>query len=483
MAPTSGSSPLWWSEPFLGWRDGWHPRRPWLAAKAEDHCGTIGPPRVGKTSGLLVPQLLTWDGPVIAASTKADLLLTTGDRREQLAVEHGGTVCLHMHSVPDHLARAEGNGPDSIYDLRPLHWNLLDGCEEPAVAVERARALVWSGGAGSGVRDAMHWLQGAAAILQGYLHAAAIAPGSDLLMVKRWLARQELEIPAHEIERSTSPAREYFPQLLRGMAGMPADERGSMFSPIRQALTGTDLPDVLERSRDSDFDIDSFLRTRSTMYIVSPSRRQEMLAPLIATLIESVVGRAYSLWQTAELPRRLLLVLDELANIAPLPSLLSILSEGAGQGVLLTWAVQSLYQLRAKYGESEAQTIFSSTRAKVLFGGSTDEHDLSSMEKLLGEVEVPTTSTSRDRNGNWTRQEGSQRVPRISASQLRAIPAGRALVLYGTYDPELVKARIAATTKPFADLTGWRGAIGCRAVANDAREESRCRNRAKNRRR
>jgi type IV secretion system protein VirD4 len=451
--------PLWWKEPFLGWRHGWHPRHPWLVARGEDHCGTIGPPRVGKTAGLLVPQLLTWDGPVIAASTKPDLLLTAGDRRDELAGCYGGRVYLHMHSVPDHLARAEGNGPDSIYGVRPLHWDLLAGCEEPAVAVERARALIWSAGAGSGVKDALHWLQGAAAILQGYLHAAALAPEADLLMVKRWLARQELEIPAHEIERSTSSAREYFPQLLRGMANMPPDERGSMFSPIRQALAGTDLPDVLERSRHSDLDVDEFLRTRSTMFIVSPSRRQEMLAPLIATLIEAVVERVYSLWHTGDLPRRLLLVLDELANIAPLPSLLSILSEGASQGVVLTWAVQSLYQLRAKYGDSEAQTIFSSTRAKVLFGGSSDEHDLSSIEKLLGEVEVPTRSTSRDRQGNWSRQDGWQRLPRISASQMRAIPAGQALVLYGTYDPELVDSKIAARTKPFAGLTGWRGAI------------------------
>ena len=72
------------------------------------------------------------------------------------------------------------------------------------------------------------------------------------------------------------------------------------------------------------------LRERSHIHIVSPSRHQALSAPLVVGLIESAVQRTYD---DPTQSHRLLLTLDELANVAPLPGLAGIVSEGGGQGV------------------------------------------------------------------------------------------------------------------------------------------------------
>ena len=72
-----------------------------------------------------------------------------------------------------------------------------------------------------------------------------------------------------------------------------------------------------------------------TLYVVAPTVDQELLAPLAAALIVDVVQRVYELWDLYALPARLLLNLDELANIAPLPSLLKILTQGGGRNANL----------------------------------------------------------------------------------------------------------------------------------------------------
>ncbi len=130
-------------------------------------------------------------------------------------------------------------------------------------------------------------------------------------------------------------------------------------------LRATADPAVLRSCSGTDLDPERLLCTCSTLYVVSPSEHQQAMAPLITALIESIVNAAYDLHRQGRLPCRLLLSLDEVANIAPLPSLESIVS----QGVLVCWAAQSLAQFRHRYGEHAAEAIWSATQARVVFGG------------------------------------------------------------------------------------------------------------------
>ena len=62
---------------------GQHGRR-LLTTQAETSVLVIGPTRSGKTAGLVIPNLLEWRGPVIATSTKSELVDVTAGHRQSI---------------------------------------------------------------------------------------------------------------------------------------------------------------------------------------------------------------------------------------------------------------------------------------------------------------------------------------------------------------------------------------------------------------
>jgi len=61
-----------------------------------------------------------------------------------------------------------------------------------------------------------------------------------------------------------------------------------------------------------------------------------------------------------------LFVLDEVANIAPLPNLPALVSEGGGQGLVTLACLQDLSQARARWGEA-AEGFLTLFGVKLLF--------------------------------------------------------------------------------------------------------------------
>ena len=115
----------------------------------QDSVGVVGPPRYGKSSGVLMPTLMTWDGPAVVTSTRPDLLQITGNRRRQLAAARSGEVFVYdpFGSVPGVVS---------------VQWSPIAGCADPSVAYRRASAMVAV--VGQGVSDSGHWTAGAASI-------------------------------------------------------------------------------------------------------------------------------------------------------------------------------------------------------------------------------------------------------------------------------------------------------------------------------
>ena len=121
-----------------------------------------------------------------------------------------------------------------------------------------------------------------------------------------------------------------------------------------------------------------------------------------------------------------LLALDEVANIAPVPDLPAMVSEGAGQGLLTLAALQDLSQARRRWGPEAAAfpSLFGTT---VVLAGISDLPTLEALSALAGDHEVPTrtvgTSTGRGRAPPPVRQRGDRAA---AAAAGRRGGAGRA---------------------------------------------------------
>jgi type IV secretion system protein VirD4 len=437
--------------------DGYRPC--WSAI--EDSVGVVGPPRYGKSSGVVIPAIMTWDGSVVATSTRGDLLHFCGDWRHRLAAARGGDVFVY-----DPFSSEPG--------VTGLRWSPLAGCRDPSVCYRRVAAM--TAVVARGISDGEHWRAGAAMIMRGMFHAAAVDSRS-LLEVRRWLAEQDTTEPADILRRSSSPARHWADDL-QAVNRVGERERGSFYSVARNCLDATAEPKVLASTDATDLDLDRFLTTGSTLFIVGPSHYQDVVAPMIVGLVDSIAQRAAELAALAPLGRLdppLLLALDEVANIAPLRSLPALVSEGAGRGTITLWAAQSLAQMRARYGTDEQQAILTATTAKLIFGGMSNGGDLRDISGWAGEFREPQVTyygggaNARDmmrspaQPGGLVAQEETGQLhavgglyrPRLPVEAIQQLPPLRAWLFYRSDQPLVVETRPAGLMEPYAALSGY----------------------------
>jgi len=411
---------------FLGVDDSVGGLRAVRTQSVEENSGIIGPPRMLKTLGQMAPALMTWYGPAISTSARPDILRLTGSARERLAKQHGGRI--HVLDLTGKVAALSG--------LPTMHLDPLAGCRDTSVVSRRVET--WLGTAAPSTDE----LRGSnqffsahgATLLRPMVHAAALE-NLGVRQVIRWLNAREVVEPGLIIQRHNSPATEWV-EAMRSLVNSPAQVTvDNFFQTAMSALKALQDPAVLAMCELSDFDVEEFLATWSTLYIIDPRGDGGLspYAPLQTAQVEWIVENAYERALRTPSGRcdpALLLNLDELPNIAPLPSLPNILSVGGGQGVITNWACQSFAQLRERYGRETAQTILTSTTYQILLGGLRDRQDLEDVSALAGEYEEWEESRSRAEYQGESISQHRVKHRVLPVEVLASLPQGDAVLLH-----------------------------------------------------
>ena len=139
----------------------------------------------------------------------------------------------------------------------------------------------------------------------------------------------------------------------------------------------------------------------------------------------------------------LLLALDEIANLTPLPSLPSLMAEGGGTGITTLAVLQSLAQARNRWGEHAADTLWDAATVKLVLGGLGKYRDLDDVARLIGETDEFVETRTRARAGDRSTSTSIRTVPVLPASALRTLPLGTGVLLLRQARPAVV------------DLTPW----------------------------
>ncbi len=354
----------------------------WCFTNPQHSVMILGPPRSGKTNALIIPNVLASNGPVVSTSTKPDVLDATRTARSSL----GRCYLFDPTGSVDRPA-----------DVRPLRWSPLQSCTTWTGALSMARSLVEVGSSG-GRAEHSHWTERAQALLAPLLHAAALE-GVDMRTLLTWVDRRQA-LPAQQVldcgpDRPTALAR----NLLDGIVATDERELSGIWSTASGALTGFRSDHALLVTTDPDFDPARFVESSDTVYVAAPAHRQALVAPLVVGLIEDIRQATYA--RSAQEPFRpswppVLLALDEVANIAPLPELPSMISEGGGQGLVTLACLQDLSQARNRWPERADgfPSLFGTT---VVLPGIGDVRTLDALSTLAGDEEVPVRSVSSGR--------------------------------------------------------------------------------------
>lgn len=137
----------------------------------------------------------------------------------------------------------------------------------------------------------------------------------------------------------------------------------------------------------------------------------------------------------ARLDPPVLLALDEIGNLSPLPSLPTLMAEGGGSGLTTLPVLQSLAQARDKWGRDAAAAVWGASIVKIVLGGGSDRDELQDLSTLIGERDELTDSTTIGDHGTRSSQRSIRRVPIMPPDTIRTLPQGTALVLLRSTAP------------------------------------------------
>jgi type IV secretion system protein VirD4 len=410
-------------------------------ASVEDSMVLLGPPRSGKGVHIVINAILDAPGAVITTSTRPDNLTAA-------------------------LAARAKVGPVAVFDPQGLapgipsatRWSPIRGCENPQTAMIRAKALTT--GAASGTTDSTFWQSSAEAAVRALLHAAALGNRTPADL-HRWSlsaawAREAVMILATHTKAATS-----WHQGLEAIVGADQRQRDSVWAMVAIAFAALADPAVLDAvspGPGEQFNPQTFLRQRGTVFLVGTSTGASATAGLVGAFVEDVAEAARRLAaasQGARIDPPLSMILDEAANY-PLPSLTSLMSEGGGTGITTMVVLQSLAQARAVWGEHEASAIWDAASIKLILGGGSNARDLEDLSKLVGQREERQYSESIGADGRRSSSSSGREVPIMDTSRLRMLPFGTAVLMLRAARP-IVLTMTPWTQRPdAAQLQGSR---------------------------
>lgn len=404
----------------------------------------LGPPRSGKTSALALPNLLLAPGAVVAASTKPELMRQSAPER--------------LHTGPCWLFDPTGSvsAPPGV---EPVAWSPLDAAGSWDDALHVARILVQTARPGTLGPEESHFVERAGTLLAPLLWATSLS-GRDMVELCRLVDTREVRPALAELARADDTfAADQAASRLEGVRATEDREQSAIWSTLASVLSPYSTTAALASSgagpgqHRTRLDTEAFVRSEGTIYLCAESRLQRVVAPVLVGLVDQVRTAAYR--RSAEEPGGppVLAVLDEVANIAPIPELPSIVSEGGGQGLLVLACLQDLSQARARWGAAAEGflTLFGTT---VVLPGVADVATLEAISTLVGQRDAPSPAHSVTRRSllgppERTQSVGTRRMPRLEPSALAHGRNGRALVLDARQGHAWVELTPAFAVEPF----------------------------------
>jgi hypothetical protein len=330
-------------------------------ARSAAHVLVSAPTETGKTRCVLAPAAVLWTGPAIIVSSKDDLFQLIMQRR------YGPNALIDLR--PDYEA--------TYPDVPMMSFDPTKTIHTPDQAVTAANTMMQMSavGLGSGadqVSDSGIWESNTEGPLAAMLFAAAkndLGMNWVLLAVDNMTFAEDGTLPLQPGWQQACELVQDMPlfhNALRRTLDMDPKQRDSIALTMRKAV----MPWMRLSLRGIDYEpfAEDFLDDpNATLYVLSSP--EGSVAGAAVTLLENVIKLWRAKTARQEMQHRLLIVVDEATNVAPMPALRRHIGEGRGLGVNLMLAVQASCQFDTVYGAAyanELRAIFPA--AMIMFG-------------------------------------------------------------------------------------------------------------------
>jgi type IV secretion system protein VirD4 len=397
-------------------------RGKFLTFGGPEHVIVEAPTRSGKGVGIVIPNLLTWQGSVVVLDVKRENYEATAGFR----AHYGQDVFLF--NPTDREGRSARYNPlsyidrsdpdDVIIELQKIATMLF-------VAPEHGEAF-WANGARTGFTG-----------VGAYLAEATTHP-LTLGVIYRHMTdgdvrdffKCELANPALALSTGCRTALADF-----------AGGSDNSFADIKKTITnvlGLWLNPIVDAATSvSDFDLRDLRKRRMSIYLgVSPDEL-DRIAPLYNLLFQQLVDLNVRDLpdQTTAVP--VLVILDEFARLGRASVIASAFSYVAGYGIRLLAVIQSRSQLRGVYGEHVADEIVANCGVEVAFTPKELRvaNDLSERLGYTGQDSITKSLTINGLIANRSKSISEQRRALLLPQELMQFPSTKLILLRGGIPP------------------------------------------------
>lgn len=400
-----------------------------LMLQGQQGVALAAPPRAGKGTGVVVPNLLNWPDSVICIDIKREnWTLTAGFRKA------AGQACYLFDPFAEDGATARWN---------PLWYVAADPLRR-VNDLQRIAEMLYP----DPPNVDPFWTASARSLFLGialYLFETPSMPKTIGEVLRQGMASDNEGFGAHwkrVIEGRNSGRYPLSPQCVRALYDV-IDLAPVTASSIRKTFTSRlDLwlnPILDAATSGNDFDLRELRRRPISIYVGVNPDDLHRLRPVLSLFFQQAIGL-----QTRVLPEhdatltlQVLMMLDEFTALGRIPIIAEAVSYLPGYNVRVVLVIQTPAQLREVYGANGAETMLKTLAARIVFAPK-DFADAREISDELGFTTVKVSSLSKpvfdlsDPKGRRHRSVSvsEQRRALLLPQEVKELGAEEALIFY-----------------------------------------------------
>jgi type IV secretion system protein VirD4 len=337
----------------------------WLHWDGEGHLMTVAPTRTGKSTMLIIPNLLRYRGSCIVLDPKGELYEHTSAWRSQLGPVH--------RIAP--------------FEAQTHSFNPLASIRSPADARALADLMIPDDPHAQEYfrKDAIAFLNGAIQYVceEAPPHRMNLAEVRDITTLP---TSRFLDV-ATRMSESPNPAIRNAGNIVLGKNR----ERGipSLRDTLNTELSIWDDAGVRRSTASNDIDFRALKDQVATVYITVPFEQMDAFAPFLRVLLATALD---GMVKNTRVPdTQVLFVLDEFLSLGPFPRFRDAIRTHAGAGVRLWFFLQDIATLEEHYPKTWKAFFDATVR---LFFGTRDPFTAATISELVGEETRAHQNTS-----------------------------------------------------------------------------------------
>ena len=381
------------------------------------HTLVAAPTRSGKGVGIVIPNLLTWNGSVVVLDIKKENYAHTAGYRSKHQQVYLWSPMDARSACYNPLDFIEPEGPGRITDIQKLGQILLPRPDRGEV--------MWTNEAQS------LFLGLTLLVLDDESHQPTLGQVYRILM-------SEERLNKIASEAATNPDLDPAGQAaLANYKGKAEKERSGVKSNLTAALSLWANPNIDQATARSDFNLRELRRKRATVYVGVGQDQLLTLAPLLNMFFQQAVSELTHSLPTHKEPHEVLFLIDEFPMLGAMPTLQKGLALLAGYKIRIVLITQGVGQLEEIYGSHATEGILQNCALQVFFA-SNDDKTTTYVSQRLGSRTVQVRSRSQSQDwGSGSVSTSYIARPLLPPEEVRRLDPKKAIIFKETTRPVL----------------------------------------------